>query len=310
MRREKAVVIGSGFVGSTIAYTLAIKGIFDDLAIIDIDRDKAEGDAIDISHGGAFVKPVKISSGDYKLCKDADVIIITAGVAQKQGETRLDLLHRNIAVFKSITDNIKAAVDHEPIVMVVSNPVDILTYITWKMLGFEKKKVFGSGTVLDTSRMKYLLGQSAGIDVRNIHTYVIGEHGDSSVAAWSATSIAGQSPEDFCRKHPDVNLMGLPHRVQEAAYDVIDKKGATYYAIALAVARICEALVGDEKSVLTVSSILEGEYGMESLALSVPCVVGGNGVDDIIELDLSDVEMQGLKNSSEIMSKLLREAGF
>lgn len=310
MKREKAVVIGSGFVGSTIAYTLAIKGIFDDLAIIDINRDKAEGDAIDISHGGAFVKPVSISSGDYRLCSDADVIIITAGVAQTPGETRLDLLHRNIAVFKSITDNIKAVVKHEPIVMVVSNPVDILTYVTWKMLGFDKNKVFGSGTVLDTSRMKYLLGKTAGVDMRNIHTYVIGEHGDSSVAAWSATSIAGLSPEQFNRKHPEVNLMGLPHKVKEAAYDVIDKKGATYYAIALAVARICEALVGDEKSVLTVSSILEGEYSLNGVALSVPCIVGVDGVDEVVELDLSDIEMQGLKNSAEIMTKLLREAGF
>lgn len=310
MKREKAVIIGSGFVGSTIAYTLAIKGIFDDLSIIDIDRDKAEGDAIDISHGGAFVKPVKVSSGDYKLCSDADVIIITAGVAQKQGETRLDLLQRNIAVFKSITDNIKAAVDHEPIVMVVSNPVDILTYITWKMLGYSKSRVFGSGTVLDTSRMKYLLGKTAGVDVRNIHTYVIGEHGDSSVAAWSSTTIAGLSPEQFNRRHPEVNLLGIPHMVKEAAYDVIDKKGATYYAIALAVARICEALVGDEKSVLTVSSVLEGEYGLENISLSVPSIVGVNGVDEVIELDLSDIEMQGLKQSSDIMSKLLREAGF
>ncbi len=310
MRREKAVVIGSGFVGSTIAYTLALKGVFDDIAIIDINQDKAEGDAIDISHGGAFVKPVKISSGNYKLCKDADVIIITAGVAQKQGETRLDLLQRNIDVFKNITDSIKAEVEHEPIVMVVSNPVDILTYITWKMLGFSKNKVFGSGTVLDTSRMKYLLGKTAGIDVRNVHTYVIGEHGDSSVAAWSSTSIAGLSPEQFNKKHPEVNLMGLPRQVKEAAYNVIDKKGATYYAIALAVARICEALAGDEKAVLTVSSVLEGEYGMDSVALSVPCVVGVDGVDEIIELDLSDIEMQGLKNSAAIMREQLEKSGF
>lgn len=310
MKREKAVVIGSGFVGSTIAYTLALKGIFDDIAIIDINQDKAEGDAIDISHGGAFVKPVSISSGSYKLCKDADVIIITAGVAQKQGETRLDLLQRNIDVFKNITDNIKAEVSGEPIVMVVSNPVDILTYITWKMLGFSKNRVFGSGTVLDTSRMKYLLGKTAGIDVRNVHTYVIGEHGDSSVAAWSSTSIAGLSPEQFNRRHPEVNLMGLPHQVKEAAYDVIDKKGATYYAIALAVARICEALVGDEKSVLTVSTVLEGEYGLDSVSLSVPCVVGVDGVDEIVELDLSDIEMQGLKNSAAIMREQLEKSGF
>lgn len=310
MRREKAVIIGSGFVGSTIAYTLAIKGIFDDLAIIDLDRDKAEGDAIDISHGGAFVKPVKISAGDYNLCKDADVIIITAGVAQKSGETRLDLLQRNIAVFKNITDNIKKTVEHEPIVLVVSNPVDILTYVTWKMLGYDKSKVIGSGTVLDTSRMKYHLGQCAQVDVRNIHTYVIGEHGDSSVPAWSATSIAGLSPEEFSKRNPGCNIYCVPQMVREAAYDVIDKKGATYYAIGLAVARICEAITGDEKSVLTVSSIVDGEYGFSSVALSIPTVVGVNGGERIVELPLREDEMEGLKNSADIMREQMNKAGY
>lgn len=310
MRREKAVVIGSGFVGSTVAYTLAIKGIFDDLAIIDLDRDKAEGDAIDISHGGAFVKPVSVSSGDYSLCKDADVIIITAGVAQKSGETRLDLLHRNIAVFKSITDNIKNAINHEPIVLVVSNPVDILTYVTWKMLGYDKTKVIGSGTVLDTSRMKYHLGKCAQVDVRNIHTYVIGEHGDSSVPAWSATSIAGLSPEEFAKRNPACDIYHVPEMVRAAAYDVIDKKGATYYAIGLAVARICEAITGDEKSVLTVSRIIEGEYGLNNVALSIPTVVGGDGGERVVELPFTKEEMAGLENSADIMREQLSKAGF
>ena len=244
------------------------------------------------------------------MCKDADVIIITAGVAQKSGETRLDLLQRNIAVFKNITDNIKKVVTHEPIVLVVSNPVDILTYVTWKMLGYNKSKVIGSGTVLDTSRMKYHLGKCANVDVRNIHTYVIGEHGDSSVPAWSATSIAGLSPDEFSKKHPECEICRVPEMVREAAYDVIDKKGATYYAIALAVARICEAITGDEKSVLTVSSIVEGEYGFNKVALALPTVVGVGGGERIIELPLTKEEHEGLKNSADIMREQLEKAAF
>lgn len=313
MHRKKAVIIGSGFVGSTIAYTLAVKGLFEDIGIIDLDADKAEGDALDISHGVSFVKPVNIMSGGYELCKESDIIIITAGASQKKGETRLELLNRNISVFKSITDNIKTNTDEEPLVLVVSNPVDVLTFVTWKLLGYKKGRVFGSGTVLDTSRMKYLLGKFTGIDMRNIHTYVVGEHGDSEVAAWSATSIAGLSPESFCEKYGQCkkqDIFSIAQRVKDAAYDVIDKKGATYYAIALAVARICEAVFGDEKSILTVSAVLEGEYGKKDIALSVPSIVGGGGVEQVIEVPFDDSEMKGLSESSDLMSRLLREAGF
>ncbi|MGM9550636.1 MAG: L-lactate dehydrogenase [Clostridia bacterium] len=310
MKREKAVVIGSGFVGSTIAYTLAAKGIFDDIGLIDIDVDKAEGDAADISHGVSFVKPVSITSGGYDLCKDADMIVITAGVGQKKGETRRELLERNAVVFKSITDKIKENAKGEPLVMVVSNPVDVLTYMTWKMLGYDKSRVFGSGTVLDTSRMKYLLGKCADIDMRNIHTYVIGEHGDSSVPVWSATSIAGLRIEEFAKTHECVDIYEIPQKVREAAYDVIDKKGATYYAIALAVSRICEAITGDEKSVLTVSKVMEGEYSLNDVAISIPTIVGGMGAGKVIELPLSKEEKEGLEKSAEIMKGQLRDIGF
>ncbi len=313
MHREKAVIIGSGFVGSTIAYTLAVKGYFEDIGIIDLDRDKAEGDALDINHGLSFVKPVTITSGGYDLCKNADIIIITAGANQKSGETRLDLLNRNIAVFRSITDQIKAKVTGEPIVLVVSNPVDVLTYITDQLLGFRKGRVLGSGTVLDTSRMKYLLGKYTKIDTRNIHTYVIGEHGDSEVAAWSATSIAGLTPDEFSRGiggEPRGNIYEIPNLVKDAAYEVIDKKGATYYAIALAVARICEAILGDERSILTVSAVLNGEYGAKDVAMSVPAIVGGGGVEAVVEVPFNEEEMGGLSNSAQMMSSLLREAGF
>ncbi len=310
MKREKAVVIGSGFVGSTTAYTLAAKGIFDDIGLIDIDQDKAEGDAADISHGTSFVKPVKITSGGYDLCKDADIIIITAGVGQKKGETRRELLERNAKVFRSITDKIKENVTGEPLVMVVSNPVDVLTYMTWKMLGYDKKRVFGSGTVLDTSRMKYLLGECANIDVRNIHTFVIGEHGDSSVPVWSATSIAGLKINDFAKTCDCGDIYSIPDKVREAAYDVIDKKGATYYAIALAVARICEAITGDERSVLTVSRIMEGEYSLKDVAISIPTIVGVDGAERVIELPLSEEERAGLEKSAGIMKSQLRDIGF
>ncbi|MCD8049707.1 MAG: L-lactate dehydrogenase [Clostridia bacterium] len=310
---ERAVIIGSGNVGSTIAYTLAVKGLFEDIGIIDLDRDKAEGDAMDISHGVSFVKPTSIVSGGYDLCKNADIVIITAGANQKPGETRLDLLKRNIAVFKSITDNMKQKVTGEPIVLVVSNPVDVLTYVTSKLLGYKKGRVLGSGTVLDTSRMKYLLGKYTKIDTRNIHTYIIGEHGDSEVAAWSATSIAGLTPEEFKNGvggKLEGDIYEIPRLVKEAAYEVIDKKGATYYAIALAVERICEAIFRDERSILTVSAVLDGEYGANDVAMSVPCIVGGNGVEGVIEVPFSTDEKAGLTKSAEIMSGLLREAGF
>lgn len=310
MHREKAVIIGSGYVGSTIAYTLAVKGLFEDIGIIDLDAEKAEGDALDISHGVSFMKPVSITSGGYDLCKGADIIIITAGVNQKKDETRTELLARNVKVLKSVTDKIKEKITSEPIVLVVSNPVDVLTYVTSRLLGFKKGRVFGSGTVLDTSRMKYLLGQYTRIDMRNIHTYIIGEHGDSEVAAWSATSIAGLNPTQFCERFGNCggrDIFEIPELVKKAAYEVIDKKGATYYAIALAVSRICEAVFGDERSILTVSAPLSGEYGVENAALSVPSIIGGNGVESVIEIPFAEDEMKGLSESARLMRKLLDE---
>ena len=313
MHREKVVIIGSGYVGSTIAYTLAVKGLFEDIGIIDLDKDKAEGDALDISHGVSFTKPVRVTSGGYELCKNTDMIIITAGVNQKKGESRIELLKRNAEVFRSITENIKRNACGEPIVLVVSNPVDVLTYMTHKYLGFTRGRVFGSGTVLDTSRMKYLLGEYTGVDMRNIHTYIIGEHGDSEVAAWSTTSIAGLLPSEFCERFGgcgERSIFEIPELVKKAAYDVIDKKGATYYAIALATARICEAVFGDERSILTVSSVLEGEYSLSGVALSVPSIVGGNGVESVVEIPFDKREIDGLYNSAAIMKEQAEKLGL
>ncbi len=317
MHRGKVIVIGAGYVGSTCAYTLMHSGIFSDICIIDINKDKAEGDALDMSHGAAFTKAVKVTAGDYKECKDADMIIITAGANQKPGETRIDLLRRNAAILKDIIDNIKNNTENYPILLVVSNPVDVLTYITYKLSGWPVKKVIGSGTVLDTSRFKYMLSNHTGIDARNIHTYIIGEHGDSEIAVWSATKIGGLSIDEYCANEHcanDVNsessLDNMLDEVRNAAYEIIEKKGATYYAIALAVERIVSAIINDEHSVLTISSVLENKYGISDVCLSVPTVVDGNGIVKVLEAPLNESELDGLKNSAEKLSELLRELGF
>ena len=313
MHRGKLVIIGAGYVGSTCAYTLMHSGIFSEIAIIDINIEKAEGDALDMSHGAAFVRPVKVVAGSYEQCKDADMIIIAAGANQKPGESRIDLLRRNAEIFRTIIDSIKKNTSSYPILLVVSNPVDLLTYITYKLSGWPVKRVIGSGTVLDTSRLKYLLSNHTGIDARNIHTYIIGEHGDSEIAVWSATTIGGLSISEYCDACGDCENKSMEYlldEVRNAAYDIIEKKGATFYAVSLAVERIVSAIVNDEHSILTVSSVLEGDYGLNDVCLSVPTVIGGDGVSRIIPTSLSDSEREGLLKSSETLSQLLRELGF
>ena len=316
MFKGKITVVGAGNVGSTIAYTLMISGLVSEIVLIDVNRDKAEGDAMDMNHGVSFVNPVKISSGDYCDIKGSDMVIITAGASQHEGEKRTDLLKRNADIFKTIIDNILRYCHDDTILMVVTNPVDILTYITYRISGFSKHNVIGSGTVLDTSRLKYLISRHANIDPRNVHTYIVGEHGDSEVAAWSATSIAGMSVDRYCScGGGDCNSLSIRkdefyNMTKNAAYEIIDKKGATYYAIALAVKKIVESIIGDDNSILTVSSLLEGEYGLSDVCLSVPTVVGAGGAERIISIDFSDEEMAGLKNSAETLKKLAAEIGF
>lgn len=313
MFRGKVAVIGSGLVGSTVAYTLMLGGLFSEIVIIDINRDKAEGDALDIAHAVSFVKPVNVYSGDYSDCKNADIIIITAGAAQKEGETRINLLKRNIEVLKSIISGIAAHAPDDVILLTVTNPVDILTYATYRLSALTKNRVLGSGTVLDTSRLKYMISKRTGIDARNCHTYIIGEHGDSEVAAWSITNIGGMSMNEFCRYTKKCDFADLDNmylRVKNSAYEIIEKKGATYYAISAAVARICECIAGDENSILTVSSIFDGQYGIKDVALSVPTKVGGDGVENILEVPFSKEELKGLLNSAETLSALIKEIGI
>lgn len=309
---QKVTVVGAGFVGSTSAYTLMLNGLFSELVLIDINTTKAKGEAMDLNHGLPFAKPVKIYQGSYEDSKDSDLIIITAGANQKEGETRIDLVHKNTAVFKSIiSEIIKYNSPENTLLLVVTNPVDILTYVTWKLSGFPINRVLGSGTVLDTARFKYLIGQHTGIDTRNVHGYILGEHGDTELPAWSLTSIAGMTMDTYCstcNKCEDCNeLDKIFNEVKNSAYEIINAKGATYFAVALAVQRIAEAIMRDEHSILTVSSILQGQYGISDVAISVPTVVDRNGINRVLEVPLSENEQRLLKHSAETLKGIIRE---
>ena len=250
---NKISIIGAGFVGSTTAFALMNSALASEIVIVDINKDKAEGEAMDLAHGESFVRPINITSGEYADTKDSDIVIITAGVGQKPGQTRLDCVSKNLKIFKSIVPEI-VRFSPNSILLVVSNPVDILTYITYKLSGFPSNRVIGSGTVLDTSRFKYLLSKHFEVDSRNIHTYIMGEHGDSEIATWSLTSIAGMNVDEFCEvcteKCGGAMKLNIFKEVKEAAYSIIKKKGATYYAVALAIRRIVEAILINENSIL------------------------------------------------------------
>ena len=301
---RKAAIIGCGFVGSASAFALMESSLFSEMVLIDADKDKAQGEALDISHGLPFSKPMNIYAGDYSDISDASVIIVTAGAGQKPGETRLDLVKKNVGIFKSIIPQI-VKYNKDGILLIVANPVDILTYAAAKLSGFPKERVFGSGTVLDTARLKYLLGGHLGVDNRSIHAFIIGEHGDSEIAAWSSANVSGIPLNDFCemRGHFDhqSSMQRIAENVKNSAYEIIEKKKATYYGIAMSVKRICEAIVRDEKSVLPVSSIQNDNYGINDIALSMPAIVGKNGVECLVPIKLNDSEEAALKKSAETL---------
>ncbi|NLZ48174.1 MAG: L-lactate dehydrogenase [Clostridiales bacterium] len=303
----KITIIGAGFVGSTTAFAIMNSGLASEIVIVDINKEKAEGEAMDLSHGVSFVSPVNIIAGDYSQSANSDIVIITAGANQKPGETRIDLVDRNIKVFKGI---IPEVVKYSPnaILLVVSNPVDILTYITYKLSGFPKERVIGSGTVLDTSRLRYMLSKHFDVDARNIHTYIMGEHGDSEIATWSLTNIAGMNVDEYCSQICHSCDGSFKHQIHEevknAAYNVIDRKGATYYAVALAIRRIVEAILGDENSILTVSTLLEGQFGVDGLFLGVPAIVGKDGVKKILEVPLNQEELSNFQKSANSLKEI------
>ncbi len=311
LKERKVAVVGCGFVGSASAFALMESGLFSEMVLIHLTKEKAEGDALDISHGLPFAKPMQIYAGDYKDVADAAVIVVTAGAGQKPGETRLDLVKKNIGIFKSIIPEI-AKYNKEGILLIVANPVDILTYAAAKLSGFPENRVFGSGTVLDTARLKYLLGEHLSIDSRSVHAFIIGEHGDSEIAAWSSANVSGIPINDFCemRGHfdHDNSMRNIAENVKNSAYKIIEKKGATYYGIAMSVRRICEAIIRDEKSILPISSIQHGEFGIDDIALSMPAIVGRQGVEGAVPIRLSEQEKEALKKSAETLKEVLKEA--
>ncbi len=306
---RKVVMIGCGFVGSASAFALMQSGLFSEMVLIDMDHDRAEGEAMDISHGLPFARPMKIYAGDYDDISDASIIIITAGANQKPDETRLDLVQKNTAIMRSIIREIKSR-DFGGILLIVSNPVDILTYVALKESGYPANRVIGSGTVLDTGRLKYEVGQHLGVDSRSVHAFIIGEHGDSELAAWSSATVSGLPINDFCELRGHFNheeaTKKIFENVKNSAYEIIEKKRATYYGIAMAVKRICEAIVRDEESILPISSYMNGEYGLEDVVLSMPAVVGANGVEKVIPVPLSDEELGRLQESAETLKNIAK----
>lgn len=306
---QKCAIIGCGFVGATTAFTLIEHGVFSELVLIDANNKKAEGEAMDLNHGIPFAKPVKVYAGNYDDLSDCSLIIISAGANQKPGETRIDLVKKNTAILKSIIPEITRR-NKECILLILSNPVDILTYITLKISGFPKNRVIGSGTVLDTARLKYLLAEHLGVDSRNVHAFIIGEHGDSELAVWSSANISGIDLKDFCglcgKCTSMENIYNLYNNVRESAYKIIDSKGATYYAIAMATLRIVECIVRDEKSVIPVSTLVEGEYGINDVCMGLPSIVGKNGVERILEIPLNKNEAENLLNSAREINEYTR----
>lgn len=307
MNKQKCAVIGCGFVGASIAFSLIQEEMFSELVLIDINQTKAEGEAMDLSHGLPFVHPMKIYAGTYADLADCFLIIITAGAGQRPGETRLELVRKNVEIFRDMIPQI-TAVTQDARLLIVSNPVDVMTYAAWKLSGYPPEHVIGSGTVLDTARLKYLLGAHLGVDSRSVHAFIIGEHGDSELAVWSSANISGVDLDSFC----DIcgacdgeTLHRLYEDVRTSAYKVIEKKGATYYAIALAVTRIARAIVREEHSVLPVSAYVNGHYGVSDVYFGVPSIVGAEGVEKVLDIPLNGSEQQQLEHSVQTLKDVI-----
>lgn len=302
-KKRKVTIVGAGAVGSTFAFALAQSGLADEIALVDFFADLAKGQAMDLAQGGAFFPQVDIHAGDERNYADSDIVAITAGAKQKPGESRIDLLKRNAGILRDIALKV-AASGCRGVMLIVSNPVDVLTRIALEAVGWDRGRVIGSGTVLDTARFRYALSKDCGVDARNVHGYILGEHGDSEFAAWSMTHVAGLKIDDYCHacgKCPDGGMRNrdeIVQEVRESAYHIIGYKGATYYAIGMAMTRIAGAILRNERSILSVSIQLRGEFGIEGVCLSVPCIVGRSGVERALVSTLPSDEQALLQASA------------
>lgn len=311
--KSKVSIIGAGNVGSTYAFALMNRGIAREIVIVDRNEKKAKGECMDLNHGLSLTFPVEIYSADYAGCADSDLVVITAGANQKPGQSRIDLVQANTEIFKQIIPQvIKYAKD--AVILIVTNPVDILTYVTLKLSGLPKNQVFGSGTVLDTSRFRYLISEHCQVDSRNVHAYIIGEHGDTELPVWSNADIGGMKIEKYCPlcKNFDscdrqVKLDEIFQNVKNAAYEIIDAKGATYYAIALALVRITEAILRDENAILPVSTLISDYYGVNDVCLGIPSLVNKRGVEHFLKIDLCESEQKAFIHSAEALQNIIKE---
>lgn len=306
---RKAVMVGCGFVGATSVFALMQSGIFSEIAMIDADFGRAEGEAMDISHGVPYSESMDIHAGNYDDVKDASVVIISAGANQKPGETRLDLVQKNVAIMKQIIPEIMSR-GFDGILLIVSNPVDVMTYVAQKLSGLPENKVIGSGTVLDTARLKYELSEFFDVNSKNVHAFIVGEHGDSEIAVWSTANIAGVPVQQFSQMRGEIldeeKMTEIADKIKNSAYEIIQRKKATYYGVAVAVRKICEVIVRDEKMILTVSTALHGEEGLEDVVLGMPCILGKDGIEAKVPLSLSEKEREKLQKSAETLKGVLQ----
>jgi L-lactate dehydrogenase len=305
---SRVAVVGAGNVGASFAYALVLSGLASELVLIDVDRRRAEGEAMDLAHAVPFTKPIRVWAGDYADCEGAAVTVITAGTAQRPGESRRDLVTRNASIFGSIVPQVAGA-NPDGIILVTTNPVDVLSYQSWKLSGLPPSRVIGSGTILDTARFRSLLSEHFGVDPRSVHAFIAGEHGDSEVPIWSSANIAGMRLAEFCTAngltYDSAEMDAIFARTRDAAYEIIARKGATYYAVGAGLLRIVEAIIRDQRTVLSVSSLVDDYYGISDVYLSLPCVVTSAGVERLLRLDLSPSEAAGLRRSAGVLRSMI-----
>ncbi len=305
---QKVVLVGDGAVGSSYAYSMMNQGLAEEFVIVDVIKERTEGDALDLEDAQVFTAPKKVYSGDYSDCSDADVVVITAGAPQKPGETRLDLVNKNLKILSSI---VKPVVESgfDGIFVVAANPVDVLTYATWKFSGFPKEKVIGSGTSLDTSRLRVALAKKLNVDPRNVDAYIMGEHGDSEFAAYSAATVGSKPFLKFAEEKgiTQDDLDKIEDQTRNKAYEIINRKGATFYGVATCLMRITKAILRDENAVLPIGAALNGEYGLDDIFIGTPAVINAQGLASVIEVPLSDKELAAMKSSAETLKKVTKD---